>query len=776
MSPAAPYPRVPTSTYRLQIRPQFPLAQAAGLVDYLAALGVGAVYVSPILKAVAGSDHGYDVADHREIDPARGGDAGLTALTSAARAAGLDVVVDLVPNHAGVADAAANPAWWDVLEYGQDSRFARWFDIDWSRSPLMLPVLGDDVDAARELRILASTRTASGFEVRYYDKAFPLAPGTVRSTDDDVVQVLGHQHYRLAGYRDADEQQNYRRFFAVTELAGLRVEDPAVFDATHEVLLRRIRSGEIGGLRIDHPDGLVDPGGYLDRLRAAAPSAWITVEKILEPGEVLPAQWPVDGTTGYDALTEIADVLTDPAGEPGFSATYRNVTGDERTFADHVADGKRGVAGTILHAEILRLAQLAGDVPDAADALLELAVAFPVYRSYEPLGDEYLLEAVRLARSRNADLATALAALLPRLRDPHDELCARFQQATGAIMAKGVEDTAYYRYNRAIWLNEVGGDPGRFGRSPAQFHRAQHRRQFHAARSMTTLSTHDTKRGEDVRARLTALSELPGLWSHTATELDRLAPVPSKAFGLLLWQTFLGAGFLERDRMHAYAQKAMREANDGTNWRDPVTGFEDAVHAAVDAGYDDPAVHAVIQSVLDRITPPGRINSLSAKLIALTMPGVPDVYQGTELAEDSLVDPDNRRPVDFARRRRLLAEVDARPGDVQLDGLDAAKLLVVSRTLRARRDRAELFTSYAEVASTGPAAEHAVAFDRGGAITVATRLPVRLAADGGWRDTSLDLAATSYLDAFTGAHYVGTVELAELLSRLPVALLLAEQN
>ena len=762
----------PSSTYRLQIRPQFPLADAAALVDYLTDLGVGAVYLSPILRAVEGSDHGYDVADHRTVDPARGGEAGLSAVTAAASAAGLDVVVDVVPNHAGVADAAQNPAWWDLLEHGQNSEFASWFDVEWTRTPLMLPVLGDDVDPAREFTIVPSKRTGSGFELHYYDKAFPLAAGTVTSATDDVVAVLGRQHYRLAGYRAADEEQNYRRFFAVTDLAGLRVEDPDVFAATHEVLLRRVRSGEITGLRIDHPDGLVDPGGYLDRLRSAAPDAWITVEKILEPGEVLPPQWPVEGTTGYDALTEIANVLTDPAAADAFTATYTAVAGDRRSFADHVVDGKRGVATTILHAEVLRLARLAGDVAGADDALLELAVAFPVYRSYEPLGDEYLNEAVESARARNPAVGDALDALLPRLRDPGDELCARFQQVTGAIMAKGVEDTAYYRYTRALWLNEVGGDPATFGAPLAEFHAAQQRRQADAAASMTTLSTHDTKRGEDVRARLSVLAELPEEWNTVARELDRVHPVPNKAFGLLLWQTFLGAGFIERERMHAYAEKAMREANDGTNWRDPDADFEAAVHTAVDAGYDDPAVRGPLQSLMDTIGAPGRVNALSAKLIALTMPGVPDVYQGTELWEDSLVDPDNRRAVDFDARRALLAGLDGLP---PVDESGAAKLLLVTRALHARRERPELFGSYTPLSGQGTAGEHLIAYDRGGAVALATRLPLQLGAAGGWKDTSLDLPDGEFVDALTGVRHRGTVAVRDVLGTYPVALLLRSQ-
>jgi (1->4)-alpha-D-glucan 1-alpha-D-glucosylmutase len=758
----------PTSTYRFQIRSSFDLYAAAAQLDYLVALGVGAVYLSPLLKAVEGSDHGYDVTDHRVIDPARGGGDGLSALTAAAAAAGLPVVVDLVPNHAGVADAAQTPSWWDLLTHGRQSRFADWFDVDWARAPIMLPVLGDDADLSTELALVASERTGSGYELRYYEHAFPVAPGTGPTGSDTAVQVLARQSYRLAGYRAADDEQNYRRFFAVTELAGLRVEDRAVFDATHATILERVRAGEVQGLRIDHPDGLVDPGRYLDRLRAAAPAAWITVEKILEPGEVLPAAWPVQGTTGYDALTEVANVLTDPSAGPPLTALYQELTGDQRSFAEHVADGKRLVATTILHAEILRLVRLVPDVDGAEAALTELAVAFSVYRSYLPLGEHYLDEAVHTALSRRPDIEDSLVSLLPRLRDPDDELALRFQQITGAITAKGVEDTAYYRYSRALWLNEVGGDPGTVGASVAAFHAAQAGRLKTGAASMTTLSTHDTKRGEDVRARLAVLGELSEQWAASARRLLRLARVPNPAFGLLLWQTFVGAGFIDRERMHAYAEKAMREANDGTGWRDPDTDYEAAVHAAVDAGYDNAEVHAILNRLIEDVTEPGWSNALSQKLIALTMPGIPDVYQGTELWDDSLVDPDNRRAVDYNRRRDLLdrAHLPA------LDNTGAAKLLVTSRALRARRDNAELFTTYQPITAVGTGADHLVGFDRGGAITLATRRPVGLQSGGGWHETTVSLPPGDYIDAFTGRPVSGVASLAQLLSVYPVALLL----
>jgi (1->4)-alpha-D-glucan 1-alpha-D-glucosylmutase len=743
---------VPPSTYRLQIRPSFGLAAAAQLCEYLRELGAGAVYLSPLLASASGSEHGYDVVDFGRIDDARGGAAGWRALVDATH--GLQLVLDVVPNHTGIADAAENEPWWDVLRLGSGSPYARWFDIDWARGRVLLPVLGDDFDVARDLSVV-------GDELRYGSHRFPLAPGTGSGS---AAQVHDRQHFELVSFRRAE--QSYRRFFAVPTLAGLRVEDPAVFDATHREVLRLVGDG-LAGLRIDHPDGLADPLGYLSRLRAAVPDAWLTVEKILEPGESLPRSWPVAGTTGYDALGEVNALFVDPSAEAALSDLYRSLTGDQLSFDQHVEAGKRLVATTILCPEVRRLAGLCASVPEAAEAITELLVAFPVYRSYLPEGASHLTAAVETAVRRRPALADAIATLNPRLADPADELCVRFQQTSGAVMAKGVEDTAYYRYTRFVALNEVGGDPSRFGSGLDGFHAAQAQRQLVAAQGMTTLSTHDTKRGEDVRARLAVLAEVPAEWAALVGDLMARAPVPNAALGYLLWQTFAGTGFIERDRTHAYAEKAMREAADGTGWVDPNRAFEAAVHAAVDAAYDIPEMRDPLAAFVERITPFGWSNSLSQKLVQLTMPGIPDVYQGTELWEDSLVDPDNRRPVDFTARATLLARLGAAP---PIDETGAAKLWLVARSLRLRRDRPDLFTGYAPIHAFGPRSDHVVAFDRGGAVTVATRLPVRLARDGGWRDTTLALAAP-HTDALTGRSWSGAVRVADLLDVLPVALL-----
>ena len=753
----------PASSYRLQIRHAFDLYAAADVCDYLATLGVEAVYLSPLLPSARGSDHGYDVVAFDTVDPQRGGIDGWTRLLAAARSRNLDVVVDIVPNHTGVADPTQNKAWWDVLKLGRGSAYARWFDIDWARGRLLLPVLGDDFDDS-QLEVV-------GDELHYFEHHFPLAPGTEAAAGETAAEVHARQHYELVNYRRADTEQNYRRFFAVTSLAGLRVEDDAVFDATHTQIARWVRDDGIAGLRVDHPDGLADPLRYLTRLRQLAGNdAWLLVEKILESGEELPPNWPVDGTTGYDALTEVGGVFVDGSAEAAFDAVYRELTGDTRTSPEHVQAGKRDGVRTILQAEVSRLARLVPGVERASEALAELLVAFPIYRSYLPTGAGDLATAIERATAARPDLTDAIDALATRLTDPADELCSRFQQTSGAVMAKGVEDTAFYRYTRFVGSNEVGGDPAHFGLGLDDFHRAQWQRQQKAPRGMTTLSTHDTKRGEDVRARLAVLSELPSEWAELARHLMSAAPLPDAAFGYLLWQTFAGAGFIERDRMHAYAEKAMREAATSTTWTAPNDEFEKAVHAAADAAYDDASVHDPLAAFVERITPYGWTNSLGQKLVQLTMPGVPDVYQGTELWDDSLVDPDNRRAVDFEARRALLDKLDGSGDPPPIDASGAAKLWLVSRALRLRRDWPDLFAGYAPELAKGAAADHAIAYDRGGVLTVATRLPVGLERAGGWGDTSIDLGGEA-TDVMTGRRVPRETALAQLLDTYPVALL-----
>ncbi|MER7796025.1 malto-oligosyltrehalose synthase [Microbacterium sp. NPDC096154] len=764
--------RVPRTTYRLQVRREFDLDAAAGVVDYLAALGVDTVYLSPLLASEPGSNHGYDVIDHTRVDPDRGGPDGLARFSAAARKAGLGVLIDIVPNHVGIATPSGNPWWWDVLTHGRASQYADAFDIDWEAGAgrVRVPVLGDEDAALPDLGLSIEDGT-----LRYYEHRFPLAPG---SADDGASPGVVHarQHYELVSWRRGDDELNYRRFFAVSTLAAVRVEDPRIFDASHTEILRWMREGLADGLRIDHPDGLTDPAGYLARLAEKTDGAYVLVEKILEPGEPLPSHWATAGTTGYDALGDVDRVLVDPAAQTVLDELEAELSGGPVDWTRLVHDGKRGIADGLLQAEVRRLARLVPSVEGAEDALAELLACFPVYRSYLPAGIEHLHEAADMARRLRPDLTGAIGRLLPLLSDPGHPAAVRFQQTSGAVMAKGVEDTAFYRYGRLVSLNEVGGDPSEFAIDVAEFHRRQAARQASWPLSMTTLSTHDTKRGEDTRARIDALSEDPKLWRRTLRTLRSRAPLGDGPLEALLWESLIGAWPLSRERAHAYAEKAAREAATGTTWTEPDAEYERKLHALVDAAYDDDIVRGAIEELLKVVRAAGWSNSLSAKLLQLASPGVPDVYQGSELWNRSLVDPDNRLPVDFDERREVLARIEA--GDLPpVDETAAAKLLVTARVLHARRDRPELFTRYAGLEVVGDAARHAVAFDRGGAVAVATRLPLGLERAGGWRDTRVLVPPGRYTDAIAGTTVEGdAVALADLLSRYPVALLLREET
>ncbi len=768
----------PTSTYRLQITEDFDLVAAAGVLSYLHDLGVDWVYLSPLLAAEADSEHGYDVADHTRIDPARGGVAGLAAVSAEARRLGMGVLVDIVPNHVGVADPAGNAWWWSVLTHGPASPYADAFDIDWAAGGgrLRIPVLGDDDAPATLGGPVGNLRVEAG-QLRYHDHAFPLAPGSADDYDPDQPDgvdadaIHARQHYELVSWRLADSGLNYRRFFAVSSLAAVRVEEREWFDKTHAAIGQWFADGLVDGLRVDHPDGLRDPAAYLDDLAELTGGAYVLVEKILEPGERLQASWATAGTTGYDVLALVDRVLTDPAGEAPLTALDDRLRGAPVDWHALVHDNKRRIADGILRAEVLRIGrELRVALPDAPadvdDAVAELLACFPVYRSYLPDGREHLDEAFAGAREHRPDLAATLDLLAPVLADPTAPPALRFQQTSGMVMAKGVEDTSFYQWSRLTSLNEVGGDPSIFSTPVDEFHDAMAERQRDWPVAMTTLSTHDTKRGEDVRARITVLAELPEVWEAALDELLRLVPLPDPGFGSLLWQAILGAWPSDgrtddlRARLHGYAEKAMREAGDRTTWTDPDTAYEEAVHRAVDAAFDDKGVRRVLDDLLDRLEGPGRSNSLAAQLLALTMPGVPDVYQGSELLEQSLVDPDNRRPVDFEALADRLGSDDL-----------PAKLAVTSAALRLRRDEPDLFASYTPLEAIGAAAAHAVAFDRGGAITVATRLPVGLEARGGWGDTTISLPPGDWVDAITGESMRDELRLADLLTELPVALL-----
>jgi (1->4)-alpha-D-glucan 1-alpha-D-glucosylmutase len=818
--------KTPRSTYRLQIRESFDLADAAGITDYIASLGADWVYLSPILQAEKGSEHGYDVTDHAHVDAERGGEDAFRALSEAARAHDLGVLVDIVPNHVGVATPVQSVWWWDVLEKGRDSRYAEAFDVDWDfgNGKLRIPVLGDDdpADAGGELgKLTLKTDEDGAPRLFYYDTAYPVAAGTAPDgADSDPVRVHAAQSYELVNWRRADTELNYRRFFAVNTLAAIRVEVPWVFAESHETIVGWIRDGLADGLRADHPDGLRDPGAYLDALAEATGGAYVLIEKILARhrgvAERLPENWKTEGTTGYDALATIDRLFVDPAGEAALDAldarlrAGATVFSDPVVWADMVHDGKREVTDGILGSEVARLAREAaqvlgsdagsGEGSYAREAIAEMLACFPSYRSYlaAPVEGEIptehsedglddLYTAADAARRRRPELADAIDALVPVLSDPTTDVAKRFQQTSGMVMAKGVEDRSFYRWTRLTTLTEVGAEPDEFAVAPAEFHTRQIDRLENLPLSMTTLSTHDTKRSEDVRARISVLAEMPEDWAQALDALREAAGTADGPFDNLLAQAIVGSwpsaadladetALAEyRTRLHAYAEKASREAETSTAWTAADEEYETTMHAFVDATLDDPGARGIVQGIVDRILAAGRGNSLGAKLLQITGPGVPDVYQGSELWDLSLVDPDNRRPVDYAERRRLLAAID--DGDVPaIDDSGAAKLLVTASALRLRRDRPDLFGSYTPLEVEGSAADHLVAVaygdeQGGGAIALATRLPLGLAARGGWGDTTVRIPAGSYVDVLTGRGVDGVEEVAQLLDVFPVALL-----
>ncbi|MFG3351073.1 malto-oligosyltrehalose synthase [Streptomyces sp. NPDC048001] len=810
----------PTATYRLQLQPDFTFASAAAAVPYLAALGVSHLHLSPVLEAVPGSAHGYDVVDHGRVRAELGGEEGLRALARTARAHGLGLVVDIVPNHMA-AVPRHNRAFREVLREGPSSPYARWFDIDWSAGDgrVLLPVLPGRLGAELDrLRV-------EGGELHHGEQRFPLRESTAHLP---LGELLDAQWYRLAWWRLARTELNYRRFFTVSDLIGVRVEDPAVFEATHAKILQLVHDGVVEGLRVDHPDGLADPEGYLRRLHeAAGASCWIVVEKILTGPERLPSGWPVAGTTGYDALHRVDGLFTDPQGLRRLIGAYRDTTGVEDGLGGRwEATVRRAAYEVVTHelaaetATLVRLAEricsadvrLADLAPWAlGTALRELLVRVPVYRPYR-VGEEEALpeEAARAARAvftveEEAAAVDAVRDLaLGRLGDgpDHVRFRARFAQTSSALRAKSVEDTAFYRYAPLISANEVGGDPGDPAVAPAAFHRFCGRLAEDWAATGTVLTTHDTKRSADVRARIAVLSECPERWTAFLEGIASDVPAPDPQLAWVAWQTAVGLGTPDADRLEGALLKAVREAGVRTSWTEADPAYEKAVSAFVGAGPAGAGREAVARLVAG-LAPHVRANVLGAALLHLTMPGVPDVYQGSEGEFLALVDPDNRAPVTFPAVAEAGAGPDggpagaapaasapgpagparSAPGSAPVTGpgagseLGAEKLALTAAALRLRRERPESFgpgAGYAPLAAEGPAADHCVAFHRSGAVvTAVTRLSMRLARRGGWNGTSLPLPPGDWVDLLGGGRRFagGAVDLAELFGRRPVALL-----
>jgi (1->4)-alpha-D-glucan 1-alpha-D-glucosylmutase len=793
-------PAAPTGTYRLQLRPGFGFDDAAAVLDHLDALGVSHVYLSPVLQAAPGSTHGYDVVDHDHLNNDLGGAAAFYRLSDAAAARGMGIVVDVVPNHMAVpTPASQNGALWSVLRDGPTSPYAPWFDVDWAAQEraILMPVLGRRIgDCVRDGEI---TIDATGDEpvVRYFDHTFPIRPGTL---DLPLEELLDRQFYRLAYWRVGDEELNYRRFFDIDTLVGVRVENDRVFAETHAVLLGLVGEGRVHGLRIDHPDGLADPRGYLRRLHDASGGAWVVVEKILEGDEKLPADWPCAGTTGYDALLRAGMVFADPTGGPVLTRLYAELTGEPVDFEQVVDEAKRWVIEHGLQAEVHRLVEVAATIchqllslrdhtrRGLQESISELLVAFPVYRAYvvpgepaSPAAREVVEAALDQAKARLPEERHDTLQLVGELvlgdrgRGPQrDEFVVRFQQTCGPVMAKGVEDTAFYRWWRLSALNEVGGDPGHLGGSAQELHDWAVQSQQNWPAAMTTLSTHDTKRSEDVRARLLCLTEVPDEWARevAAWRAHSAAYRPEELDSnteYLLWQTLVGAWPIDAARLTGYLEKATREAKRHTTWTEPDAAYDSAVRRFAEAVVADEELRAGVEAFVARLARSFRVNVLGQKLVQLTMPGVPDVYQGCDAVDLSLVDPDNRRPVDWVDRRARLAHLD--DGREPADLVDE-KLLVVSRALRMRREHPAWFGPDAAYEPLRPSSAHALAFMRGGRVaTVATRLAHSLVRGGGWGDAMMPLPAGVWTDVLTGQSYADSPGLGKLLDRLPVALL-----
>jgi (1->4)-alpha-D-glucan 1-alpha-D-glucosylmutase len=1003
---------LPESTYRLQLNHDFRFLDAIAIIGYLHDLGITTCYASPYLKARPGSTHGYDITDHRLLNPEIGSDGEHAAWVQTLREHGMGLILDVVPNHMGIG-GSVNPWWRDVLENGQSSAYASYFDIDWHSSKpdldgkVLLPILGDPYGKVLEAMQLRLHHDNGAFEIHYFDHHIPISPCTCgailehhadeleqelgaasealtefhsirtaiahlpsqRSTDPTKVaerrrekevikrrlaalaagcpavraflertverfnggapgngkpdphtfdlldRLLDAQPYRLAWWRVAADEINYRRFFDVNELAALNMEKPEVFAVTHERILQMVSSGQVQGLRIDHPDGLFNPEQYLDRLqthyayqiarnqRDSAPAArqngdqtaedrdralldaitaaaarrhpdnvffrplYVVVEKILAPDEPLPETWPVSGTTGYEFLNALNQLLVDHNNAAAFTRLYRKFTEREIPFRDLVYRKKYLILQVALSSELNMLAVQLDRLSEKnrwsrdftlnslRRALREIISCFEVYRPYitaanvSPRDRRVVERAVTEAKRRNPAISDALfdfvqEMLLPGAEEQADRdsgsarqeqlrFVGKFQQVTAPVMAKGVEDTAFYIHNRLVSLNEVGGDPMQFGLSIAGFHRRNQARLARFPRGLSATATHDTKRGEDTRARIAVLSEIPRLWHLAVNRWARLnkrhklqrseEALPDRNEEYFLYQTLVGAWPLGeataeqmqqlRQRLSAYLQKAMREAKVHTSWINPNPAFDAAVEQFLQAILDEDKGKrflADFRSFQARVDHYALFNSLSQALLKVASPGAPDIYQGTELWNFHLVDPDNRQSVDYGRRRVLLDDLLRRAAagpealpelcrQLVLNRQDGQiKLYLLMRALRCRRDHPGLFAEgeYLPATASSRYDEHVCAFVRRHnaqtALVVAPRLLTRVIELGelplgaeAWQEGLLmlprEVSTRRWRDVFTGQVVEGAVhdgrlslQLADLFAHFPAALLMGE--
>lgn len=861
------------ATYRLQLHDGFTFADAERVVPRLATLGISHLYLSPCLEAVPGSMHGYDVLDPGRIRASLGGEPGLRALAATAHAAGLGLLLDIVPNHVALV-SPDNPWWWDTLAHGPGGRYARHLDVHWQpgthgQPSLLVPELGEPLPAALAGDALQLAHVDDGrqpaWRVVYHEHAWPIAAGTLaaagldqhdvtatiatcRTDRDRFGDLLDRQHHRLGFWRRANQELDHRRFFDVDTLGAVRVEDPAVFADVHAAVLPLVADGTLDGLRIDHPDGLADPVGYLEDLRrAVGVDTYLVVEKILEHGERFRPEWPVAGTVGYEFAAATLGVHLDPAAGPILDDLQARLTGHAVHREQLVDEAKRTALEVLFGAEHARLTELASavverDHGELAAALTELLVVWPVYRTYlrpgraplDPRDVAIVAQAAAHARARAPGLAGAISELAGVLTSAAVDattvaFVTAFQQLTGPAIAKGFEDTVLYRDLRFTAVNEVGADPAQVGTSVAELHALDLEAAAHRPATMRLSTTHDTKRSEDVRARLAVLSQRPGWWVATVDRLlassagarsrpaaepadaaeerqadpaeeagpgpaeerrsDTPATWPLPAHEHLAWQTAVGAWPIDAERLSGYLLKAAREGKDVTDWLTPNLAYEAALRRYAEALTADPTLVAAIEEAVAAIDPLGAVTSLAMTLMKLTAPGVPDTYQGTEVWNRSLVDPDNRRPVDHDRLAALATDLADRPPSAELaadllatlpDG--RAKLWVLRQALRLRRQRPDLLgpgASYTPLAATGRDARKVWACVRGGGVVAVA--PCRVGQLAGpvdaldLGDTELQLPDGRYHDVIAGRRLDGGGHrVSALLTGFPVALYVKE--
>jgi (1->4)-alpha-D-glucan 1-alpha-D-glucosylmutase len=884
--------KAPLATYRIQLQPGFTFDDAARIAPYLRDLGISHVYCSPFLQAAPGSTHGYDIVDYQRVNRELGGEEAHQRFVATLRELGLGQVLDVVPNHMAI--VGGNRWWWDVLENGEASRYAPYFDIEWIgpeeryRHKILLPVLGDHyglILASGQIKIEYS---GGHFIVRYHEHTFPLAPESMagllakaaeragsshlgfladalvrlQQTDEDtwgsrlardrnkeaireqiarladerpavadqigavieetngdidaLDQILSSQNYRLSRWRTAESELVYRRFFDINSLVGIRPGRDRVFTDTHLLILDWLKRGQVDGLRIDHPDGLRDPGEYFERLHDAAPDLWIVAEKILAANENLHPRWNIAGTTGYDFLNVASGLFVDPAGEAAMTELYRTFTNAATDFRAVARESKALILRELLGSDINRLTALFLDIcehnrdyrdytrHEIHEAIRETVASFSVYRTYvRPRSDGpaeppteaeigYITQAAADGAAARPEIEQRLFnfladVLLMRVRgEQEEEFILRFQQVTAAAMAKGVEDTAFYRYARLISLNEVGGDPARFSVTIDEFHRWCAQMQASYPQTMLATSTHDTKRSEDVRIRISLLASQVPLWAETVNrwagmnaqykDNDR----PGRRMEYFLYQTLVGAWPISGERLNRYMEKVIREGKDRSSWLKPDEEYEAALHRFCDSILADATFTADLETFLARLLEPAQTASLALNLLKLTAPGVPDIYQGTEIWNLSLVDPDNRSPVDFEIRGRLLAKLDGLTPEQILaragDGLP--KLWMIRQALRARHANAESFGpggTYTPLWPAGPKAGAIVAYQRGEGVAVA--VPRLSVANTDWDSTVLEIPAGKWKNQFTGETFDGgKLDMTSLLARFPVALLIRESG